>query len=169
MRVCDGLHECSSLAQWSLWSAEADPSKQLPCPWEDQQHSAQGSAALSSYSSECQEFIWIKLKVSWIWLPSPQLSNRIHEQDSHALTEKDKQDASTRVTGMKEMVFEHSLNSSLLVLWSTASLLTLMDLARTVCDWVSNTLNTETLRLLIPNQCWINRTMMEHALRLQGE
>lgn len=82
-----------------------DPSKQLPGPWEGQQHSAQSSAALSSYFSECQEFIWIKLKVSRIWLPTLQLSNLIHERDSHALAEKDKQDASTRVTRIKEIVF----------------------------------------------------------------
>lgn len=114
----------------------ADPSKQLPCPCEDRQHSAQSSTALSSYSSECQEFIWIKLKVSWIWLSSPQLSNLIHERDSHAPAEQDKQDASTRVTRMKEIVFLHSLNLPLLVLGSTALPSTLMDLGWTVREWV---------------------------------
>lgn len=47
------------------------------------------------------------------WLPSLERSNLIHERDSHALTEKHKQDASTRVTRMK-----HGLNWSLLVLCS---------------------------------------------------
>lgn len=95
--------------EWWSGPLGAGPSKQLPCPWEGQQHSAQSSAALSSYSSESQEFIWMKLKVSRIWLPSLQLSNLIHERDSHALAEKDKQDAATRVTRMKEIVSNSSL------------------------------------------------------------
>lgn len=137
--------------EWWGGPLGAGPSKQLPCPREGQQHSAQSSAALSSYSSESQEFIWIKLKVRRIWLPSLQLSNLIHERDSHALAEKDKQDASTRVTRMKEIV----LNSSLPVLRSPPPHIPLSRTSAQLCvneSYGSNTLNTEARRLLIPNQ-----------------
>lgn len=30
MSVCDGLHECKSVAQQSLWSGEVDPSEPAP-------------------------------------------------------------------------------------------------------------------------------------------
>lgn len=54
--------------------------------------------------------------MSWIRLPLPQIFNVIHSQDSHALREKDKQDAPTQMTGMKEIAFQHSLNPSFPVL-----------------------------------------------------
>lgn len=151
--------------EWWGGPLGAGPSKQLPCPREGQQHSAQSSAALSSYSSESQEFIWIKLKVRRIWLPSLQLSNLIHERDSHALAEKDKQDASTRVTWMKEIHLCRCCAARRLTSHSHGP--------RPNCAWMSHTAATPWIQRHGGSwsqiKCWIKRTLMEHALRLQGE
>lgn len=77
MRAREGLHECGSIAQQRLWRGEADPRSRplrtAAVSQQDQFHSVRSSAAFLSYSSTCQKFIWIKLKVSWIWLPHPTL------------------------------------------------------------------------------------------------
>lgn len=109
MRDCDGLHECSSIAQQSLWSGEADPRSLL---LRTAAVSLRGPTALSS---EFSSSLFLLLLMSKVHLdivkseqdlaPTPQLSNLLHERDLHALTEKDKQDASTRVTWIKEIVF----------------------------------------------------------------